>query len=211
LPGVVRVARRICFVGDSFVNGTGDDACLGWSGRVCAAARRAGHDVTFYNLGIRRETSADVAARWAQEVATRLPDAEQGRLVFSFGTNDATAIDQGTRLQPEQSVANLQRILETATTQFQTLVVGPPPSPDPALDARVAMLSERFADVCQTLAVPYLPVHAALTATGTWCAEASAGDGAHPNERGYHELARLVQAWSAWQAWFVPIGALPGR
>ena len=24
---------RICFFGDSFVNGTGDDECLGWVGR----------------------------------------------------------------------------------------------------------------------------------------------------------------------------------
>ncbi|HZC55143.1 MAG TPA: hypothetical protein VE396_03730 [Xanthobacteraceae bacterium] len=29
---------RICFFGDSMVNGTGDDACLGWVGRICAAA-----------------------------------------------------------------------------------------------------------------------------------------------------------------------------
>lgn len=25
---------RICFIGDSFVNGTGDDTCLGWVGRI---------------------------------------------------------------------------------------------------------------------------------------------------------------------------------
>jgi hypothetical protein len=27
---------RICFFGDSIVNGTGDDACLGWVGRICS-------------------------------------------------------------------------------------------------------------------------------------------------------------------------------
>ena len=58
---------RICFVGDSFVNGTGDPECLGWPGRICAAARRAGHDVTYYNLGVRRDTSGDVQARWELE------------------------------------------------------------------------------------------------------------------------------------------------
>ncbi|MDY6901411.1 MAG: lipase, partial [Cyanobacteriota bacterium] len=25
---------RICFVGESFINGTGDPECLGWAGRI---------------------------------------------------------------------------------------------------------------------------------------------------------------------------------
>jgi lysophospholipase L1-like esterase len=29
---------RICFVGDSFVNGTGDETALGWAGRLCAVS-----------------------------------------------------------------------------------------------------------------------------------------------------------------------------
>ena len=41
---------RICFFGDSFVNGTGDDDCRGWPGRLCAEARQRGCDVTLYNL-----------------------------------------------------------------------------------------------------------------------------------------------------------------
>lgn len=64
---------RICFFGDSVINGTGDDDGLGWVGRVVAQARRGGCDVTAYNLGIRRGTSADVAARWAGEARLRLP------------------------------------------------------------------------------------------------------------------------------------------
>lgn len=32
----------ICFVGDFFINGTGDSAYLGWSGHVCAAANQRG-------------------------------------------------------------------------------------------------------------------------------------------------------------------------
>jgi acyl-CoA thioesterase-1 len=64
---------RICFFGDSIVNGTGDDDCLGWTGRICSAARHAGHAVTHYNLGIRRDTSANVSARWRQEAERRLP------------------------------------------------------------------------------------------------------------------------------------------
>ena len=79
---------RICFIGDSFVAGAGDDDCLGWPGRLCAAARQAGHDLTLYNLGIRRDTSADIAARWEAEARARLPAEHDGRLVFLFGVND---------------------------------------------------------------------------------------------------------------------------
>ncbi len=64
---------RICFIGDSFVNGTGDDEALGWTGRIVATARAEGRDVTHYNLGIRRDTSADIAERWRAEVERRLP------------------------------------------------------------------------------------------------------------------------------------------
>jgi hypothetical protein len=55
---------RICFIGDSLVNGVGDPTGLGWVGRVATAARRRGHDITAYNLGIRRDTSGDIAVRW---------------------------------------------------------------------------------------------------------------------------------------------------
>jgi len=30
---------RICYVGDSFVNGTGDPAKLGWTGRLSASSQ----------------------------------------------------------------------------------------------------------------------------------------------------------------------------
>ena len=50
---------RLCFVGDSFVNGTNDPDYLGWTGRVSILARGRGHMLTCYNLGVRRDTSSD--------------------------------------------------------------------------------------------------------------------------------------------------------
>ena len=50
--------------------GTCDPDYLGWPDRVAQAARKAGYDLTGYNLGIRRETSRDMLKRWAQECAT---------------------------------------------------------------------------------------------------------------------------------------------
>jgi len=52
---------RILFFGDSFVAGTGDATALGWPGRLVAASHDAGRPITAYNLGVRRDTSADVS------------------------------------------------------------------------------------------------------------------------------------------------------
>jgi len=61
---------RICFIGDSFVNGTGDPEKLGWCGRVCSRVTDKSLDITYYNLGIRRETSSDIKERWEAEVSS---------------------------------------------------------------------------------------------------------------------------------------------
>ena len=91
---------RICFVGDSLVLGTNDEAYLGWPGRLCREARAAGHDVSLYNLGIRAETSEQIAPRWRAECAPRIPDVHPGALVFSFGANDcAEIVGQGRRVR----------------------------------------------------------------------------------------------------------------
>lgn len=192
---------RICFIGDSFVNGTGDPECLGWAGRLCAAACRRGHDLTYYNLGVRRETSAEIAARWRLEAAPRLPPEHDTRVVFSFGVNDTAVDGDHPRLLPADSVAHLREVLLTAKAQYPVLMVGPPPVADHEQNRRIASLSHAFAAVCRAQGVPYLPVFASLMASGTWMRQAAAGDGAHPGAQGYAELARLVEGWAVWRAW----------
>jgi lysophospholipase L1-like esterase len=196
---------RICFVGDSFVNGTGDPEGLGWVGRICAAACGKGYDLTYYNLGIRRETSTDISDRWFAEVARRLPKEFDGRIVFSFGVNDTTDENAKTRVAPKDSLANLYSILNRAKQQFPVLMVGPPPVADQAQTARIVHLSEQFAMICNQLKVPYLEVVTPLQASNLWMSEIANNDGAHPRSAGYAELAQLVQNWTAWMAWFPPI------
>jgi acyl-CoA thioesterase-1 len=193
---------RICFLGDSFVNGTGDSTYLGWVGRLCAQLSQGGKSVTGYNLGIRRETSAELAGRWQDEVQRRLPEGYEGRLVFSFGTND-TAFENGQlRVETRDSLKNLRQILETARGHYPVLMVGPPPVDDPAHCQRLQGLSQQFSQACQALSVPYLDVLSPLLASPIWMAEVQAGDGAHPDARGYAEYAHLVQSWPVWSRWF---------
>lgn len=75
---------RICYIGDSFVNGTGDPTKLGWTGRVSASSQNNNLDVTYYNLEIRRETSEDILKRWESECQPRLPKVSENKVVFSI-------------------------------------------------------------------------------------------------------------------------------
>jgi lysophospholipase L1-like esterase len=193
---------RICFVGDSFVNGTGDPACLGWAGRICAAARQQGHEITYYNLGIRRQTSRDITQRWLAEVSARLPKGCDGRIVFSFGVNDTTIENGKERVAFDESIENARTMLQNASSLFPTIMIGPPPILDEEQNQRTARLSGQFALVYATLGIAYLEVFTPLLSVREWKEEIAANDGAHPRAGGYAALARLIQDWTAWKAWF---------
>jgi acyl-CoA thioesterase-1 len=193
---------RICFIGDSFVNGTGDDECLGWSGRICSDARRRGRDITLYNLGVRRDTSSDIAERWERESRVRLQQYQKAGLVFSYGLNDCVSAPDGNVRVPEAiSVANTRQILGTAHAWLPTLMIGPPPTCDPQLNEQVESLSSHMTALCGSLSVPFLSPWSALKASKIWQEELSNGDGAHPNAAGYQLLADLINNWSPWRSW----------
>lgn len=198
---------RICFVGESFVNGTGDPECLGWTGRICVNANQKGYDITYYNLGVRGETSRNLKQRWLTEVSYRLRQEYDGRVVFSFGANDTgtNGIKQGIDLA--ESSENIRSILSEAKQRYPVLMVGPPPCGDinqEKMNQTQANLSQQFALVCNELDVPYLDVFSLLVKSPLWLTEAKANDGAHPSSAGYAEFAAIVQSWSGWLNWFMP-------
>lgn len=172
----------------------GDPDGLGWVGRVAVASWAAGIPLTAYNLGVRREPSVAVVARWAVEARPRIAPGADCRVVFSFGANDATVEVGRERVPPDDGVRALDAALgHAAGLGLSALVVGPPPVDDPGHTARIAGLSERFAEACASRRVPYVPVVDDLRREGPWLAEARAGDGAHPAAGGYEQLAALVQ------------------
>ena len=197
---------RICFVGDSFVNGTGDQECLGWTGRVCANANKKGYDITYYNLGIRRDTSTDIAKRWLQEVSLRLPKEYDGRVVFSFGLNDTTLENGKTRVDLVDSIKNAHEILSEAQKLYPVLMIGPAPyvgQKDSHRRQRNTDLTQHLALICKKLDVPYLDVFTILENSNIWIDEARANDGVHPRAGGYTEFAQIVENWDAWLNWFL--------
>ncbi|MCO6417539.1 GDSL-type esterase/lipase family protein [Siccirubricoccus sp. KC 17139] len=194
---------RICFLGDSFTAGVGDETGLGWVGRVTAQAWARGVALTPYNLGVRRDTSADMLRRAGAEVLARLlgnPGDGQG-LVLCCGGNDTTFLDDAPRVPPAQVAENVREILAWGAARWPVLLLGVPPiCHDAAHDARAAALEPVLAAVAAELEVPFLPLHAALAATPAWRAGTQRRDGVHPDGAGYAVLAGLVEAWPAWRA-----------
>jgi len=192
---------RICFIGDSFVSGAYDEECLGWVGRISAAARRRKHDVSPYNLGVRGESSIQIARRWRAEAEARQSTQQEGRLVFEFGVNDARDVNGKRQLEAAQSLAAAREILSAAVAWKPTLMIGPPPGGDQARNERVKALSEEMANLCTLLGVPYFDSFAPLVKSATFIASTKAVDGTHPNASGYAEWARLIDEWPAWRKW----------
>ncbi|MBI9113763.1 DUF459 domain-containing protein [Sanguibacter suaedae] len=182
---------RLCVLGDSFVAGVGDTSGFGWVGRLAGAAATEGVALTTYNLGVRRETTSDVAARAADEVRPRLAGIAEPRVVLATGVND-TVVENGTqRVSTAETLAALTRIVH-ALSPSPLLLVGPPPVEDPEHDRRVATLSEALADRAADLGVPFVDTYAALRDDATWRSEVAAGDGYHPGPAGYERLAQVL-------------------
>ena len=183
---------RICFFGDSFVNGTCDPDYLGWSGRVCKAAHYP--NLTYYNLGVRGNTSEQIEARWQAESALRFLFPSEARLVFSFGVNDNCIEDGRLRVSAKDSVNCARRILTQANAQYPILMIGPPPVADEAINDRTVVTSMAYAALSETLDVPYLETYAPLRKNEIWMQEVAQIDGAHPAAAGYEAFARLFRA-----------------
>jgi lysophospholipase L1-like esterase len=191
---------RVCFVGDSLTAGTGDPEHLGWVGRVCRQAAAANTSLTAYNLGVRRETSADIAQRWAGECSPRLPAGTQAHVAFCFGVNDTTEVSGQVRVTATDSVENLKRILAEAKSRYAVAMIGPPPTADTEQNQRIRLLSLQYEAACGQMAIPYLPVFGSLSENPVWTRQVAKYDGAHPQAEGYAEFARLVMQWNYW--WF---------
>jgi acyl-CoA thioesterase-1 len=193
--------RRVLFVGDSLVAGVGDPSGRGWVGRVVEASFAAGVQVTAYNLGVRGETSVQVASRWRGETGPRLVPGADTRIVMSFGANDTTIEDGKRRVDPDRSCAALGDMLDRAATiGLPVLMVGPAPVDDAEQTRRVQSLSVAFGELCGEHGVPYVAIVEPLLASTVWSEQVAERDGAYPGAEGYAALGQLVLA-AGWLDW----------
>lgn len=184
--------RLLCF-GDSFTAGVGDPEGRGWVGRIAAASFAAGRPLTAYPLGVRRETSVEVAVRWRFEAMARLAAGADVRVVFAVGANDTTVEEGRPRVPAERSCMALGKMLDQAAEiGLPAAVAGPPPVGDAAQRTHAIELSDAFGELCAARTVPFWPVARALDASRPWLEEQAAGDGAHPGATGYELLAQML-------------------
>lgn len=183
---------RACFFGDSFVAGVGDSSGLGWVGRVTAAARAAGHRLTSYNLGVRGQASTQVASRIAVEAPARWAEADDSRLVVSFGVNDTTRVAGLPRASSEEGLQAI-RLAAQFTTAERFLLIGPPAVFDDAQNELIQERDRAFQAEARRLGVRFVSTFRETADDSTWRHEVEVGDGFHPDAVGYQLLAAVIE------------------
>ena len=152
--------RCVLFFGDSFVTGAGDEDGLGWTGRLVAAAWRAGLPMTAYNLGVRGENTCDVARRFRAEAEPRLIPGADNRAVFAVGANDVTLGPTGELEVPtEESVRLMAGMLDQSSELgITSMLLGPGPAGVPDHDKRSRELGARLEELCSDREVRFAAV-----------------------------------------------------
>jgi len=175
------------FIGDSLTLGCGDEAGLGWPGRLASAMMHQGQDLTWYNLGVRANTTTKIRERWEEEVTRRFLPGQNTRLVFSFGVADIS-----NDVSAKTSFDNAEAILSEAKALGPTLFIGPMPVGDQDRNERIIQLSLGFESVCERLGVPHVPVIGFLRESDAYASALEAYDNVHPTAKGYATLAEYL-------------------
>jgi len=190
---------RLIFFGDSLVNGACDPEMLGWCGRLSRLTAARTPEVTHYNLGVRHQTSRELAARFRAELAIRLAGDFEKRAVISIGFND-TVLENGIpRVPPADSRAALEEMLAAAAeSACPVLVVAPPTATEAAQADRIRALAEAQEQICAARSVPFIPGHALTADSPVWLHEAAGNDGYHPRAAAYAALAEAIFRTPEW-------------
>lgn len=190
------------FFGDSITLGVNDVMAGGWVGRFAGLVAQAGVPVpptTFYNLGVRRHASTQIRNRWKTEFYVRkIADADPF-LIFCFGTVDMAAPTGSVVVPVPDSVENARHILKTASETAPVLLVSPPPVRQADHNERIAALNTAYAELCQSLAVPYLDIYSELARSPIYKNDLS--DGLHPGEAGNRLIAEKLASFAPVREW----------
>jgi lysophospholipase L1-like esterase len=212
--------RRICFLGDSFAHGTGDETGRGWVGRLIEGEATRGCPVVAFNLGLPLEITPHLAERWRGEVERRLIGAEAGDtgLVLAFGLDDMSDMDDlGIRVDLPQSMAIAENLISEASTRHPLLWIGPPPARSKGSlpvggghrvryrKERLGALNLAYRRVAEDLRVPYLDLH------GDAAVEAAFRGALGPDGGAHQAVADRVAGWLPWRRWLDPALSNPAK
>ena len=205
---------RYCFVGDSLTAGTGDQSYRGWLADFFAAYTPPYR--TFYNLGVRSNTSEDIKARYEAECAARLPPPFNGRVAFGFGTNDSAVLNGGgLRVPLASSIANAQHIFRAVARRgWQPVWLGPMPLAGAHVtyvthagmrydfhEERITAFDRSYRQTAKELEIPYVSLYEKLYRSDAFRASLRDGDGLHPSSSGYRLVAEVLRLDRVMQRW----------
>lgn len=187
--------RALAVIGDEIAGGYADTRHGGWVGRVLDRSAQPVPDLVSV-LTVPGETTTQLEERWAREVAPRLANASERRLVVAPGAWD---VAQGVSLA--RTRLNLAKLLdEAADAGLSVFFVGPAPTLR-GDDEAVAGLDTACYEVCQRREIPYAALFASLRQNDRWLQDLGAVDGVHPSQVGHAMIAHLVIA-QGWHSWF---------
>ena len=181
-----------CFFGDSITLAVNDAPAGGWVARLAARAAEKGLNIppdTFYNLGVRKNSSRDILSRWEDEYKVRALEGSPATLVFCFGTVDMAAPNAVPNVPVGESAANARDILSKAKEYGSVLMVSAPPVKNEEHNQRLEALCTAYSAICKSVDVPFIDLFHPLMEAG-YIEELE--DGIHPGPRGNTMIANLL-------------------
>lgn len=190
------------FFGDSVTLGVNDAPAGGWVARLAGKAAEKGLNVppdTFYNMGVRKNSSRDILARWESECKARSMEGCPATLVFCFGTVDMAAPHAVPNVPVGESAANAREILMKAREYGSVVLVSAPPVKDEEHRQRIEALCTAYASIAKAADVPFVDIFHPLMELGY---VDDLADGVHPGSRGNAMIAELLASSEAMQKTF---------
>jgi len=184
--------KQFFFFGDSITLGVNDSPAGGWVARFAGKASSKGLNVppdTFYNLGVRKNSSRKILERWESEYLVRSMEGCAVTFVFCAGTVDMAAPNAMPNVPVGESAANMREILIGARNYGEVLLVSAPPVKDEEHNQRLEALCTAYAAICRAVEIPFVDIFHPLLEMGY---TDDLSDGVHPGAAGNEMIAELL-------------------
>ena len=187
---------RVVILGDSIVSAAGDPRGMGWVGRVLSKTPMTDPRIDVFALPVPSETSGQLAERWKEEAGRRFSTDTENRLVLALSNTDP-----GAGISISRSRLNIATILdECRRAGIETMVLGPTPHHNPALNNDIEHLTTGYEDVAARRGVTFVDCFRPLVDHEGWNAEIQASEHHLLGQVGYGLMAWLVlnRGWYEW-------------
>ncbi len=187
---------RVVVLGDSIAFGF-EDSEGGWVDRLKRYMYETQHNVSVSNLGVSGDSTREVLARAAIELAARKPDI----IVYAVGINDTQqhSSTKDFRVSEEEFLSNLSKLLTIARTHTEkVLFLGLTPVDDTrtmplpwhSVALNMDAASERYDALLQSFCAEH---GASYLECRQWLLATDFPDGLHPGPDGHALLSEKVK------------------